>query len=311
MLEGVAGEGGVVHLDVHLEVLFEAVGLEEADHGFGVDVILVLGGFHGLGLDEEGAGEALGACIVAGHGEHHCQVFLFALLVGVEQAHIAFAAAPEYVVLTAEGDGGVDGVLDLHGSAGNDVEVGVGGGAVHVAAVAEDVGCAPEVLDAGFGHLLLEIGGDFFHAALVVGDVLAGVADEISVVEAEVLDAEFFHHLEACIGFLLGNGHGVGTFVPGEFLGAGAELVAALGAEGVPPGHSELEPFLHGFAEDHAVCVIVAVCHGVVRGGAFVFDFSHRGEVFFLCHCCFRFMIVCLLLLIIYLSIGQFLIPNF
>ncbi len=58
MLECVAGEGGVVYLDVDFEVLVESVGLEESDYGLGVNVVLVLGGFHGLGLDEECAGEA-------------------------------------------------------------------------------------------------------------------------------------------------------------------------------------------------------------------------------------------------------------
>lgn len=57
-------------------------------------------------------------------------MFLLALLVGVEEAHVAFASAPEHVVLTAEGDCGVDSVLDLHGSAGHYVKVGVRVGVV-------------------------------------------------------------------------------------------------------------------------------------------------------------------------------------
>ncbi len=288
MLEGVAGECGVVHLDVYLEIVFEAVGLEEADHCLGVDVILVLGGFHGLGLDEECALEALGACVVACHGEHHGQVFLFTLLVGVEEAHIAFAAAPEYVVAAAERDGGVDGVLDLYGCACHNVEVGIGGGAVHVAAVAEYVGCAPQVLDAGRGHLFLQVSNDFFHAGFIVVYV-AEVADKVGVVEAEVFDAEFLHHLEAGVGFLLGYGHGVGAFVPWELLGACAKLVASFGAQCVPPCHCEFEPFLHGLAEDDTLGVVVAVCEGIERACTLILDFSYRRKVFFLSHFLFGF----------------------
>ena len=127
-----AGKGGMVHFDVHLEVLVEVVGLQEADHGLGVDIVLVLGGLHRLGFDQESAGKAVGAGIVACHGKHGCEMFFFTLLIGVEQAHIAFAAAPEYIIRTAESDSCVDSVLDLHACAGYNVEVGVGGCAVHV-----------------------------------------------------------------------------------------------------------------------------------------------------------------------------------
>ncbi len=59
VLECVACEGGVVYLDVYLKVVFKTVGFEEADDGFCVYVVLVLGGFHRLRLDKECAGEAL------------------------------------------------------------------------------------------------------------------------------------------------------------------------------------------------------------------------------------------------------------
>ncbi len=70
MLEGVAGQSGMVHLDIHLEVLVQIVGLKEADYGLGIHVILMLAGLHGLRLDQECAGESIGACIVACHGQH-------------------------------------------------------------------------------------------------------------------------------------------------------------------------------------------------------------------------------------------------
>ena len=283
MLKCMAGERGVVHLDVHLEVFIEAMSFKESYYGFRIDVILVFGGFHGLGLDEESAGETFGAGVVAGHFQHHCQMVLFSLLVGVEQAHVAFAAAPEHVVAAAEGYRGIDGTLDLYGCAGHYVEVGIGGCAVHVAAVAEHVGRAPEVLYARLGHQSLEVFGDFGHTALVFVDV-GRVADEVHVVEAEILDAELLHDFEAGVSLLLGDCHGVLALVPGELLRSSAELVAALGAQCVPPCHGEFQPFLHGLAQHYALSVIVTIRHRIVRFRAFELDLPDVGEIFLCCH---------------------------
>ncbi len=58
VLEAVLSECGVVGLDVELEVLGEAVLAEEAQDGCRVEIVLVLGGLFGLGLDVEGPVEA-------------------------------------------------------------------------------------------------------------------------------------------------------------------------------------------------------------------------------------------------------------
>ena len=128
----------------------------------------MLAGFHWLRLDEEGALEALSPCIVPCHPEHGCHMLLLPLLVGVEQAHITLATAPEHIVLSSELDAGVDGVLDLDNGACYYVEVRVGGCAVHVALVAEYVGGRPEKLDSGLLHLHLEVIGDSCKISLVL-----------------------------------------------------------------------------------------------------------------------------------------------
>ena len=53
VVEVVAGQLGVVGLDVHAEVLVQAVVAQEAGNGLHIKVVLVLGGLHGLGLDVE------------------------------------------------------------------------------------------------------------------------------------------------------------------------------------------------------------------------------------------------------------------
>lgn len=58
VLVRVAGQRGVVGLDVELEVLREAVLVQEGHDRLGVVVVLVAGGLLGLGLDQELALEA-------------------------------------------------------------------------------------------------------------------------------------------------------------------------------------------------------------------------------------------------------------
>ena len=142
-------------------------------------------------------------------------MLLLTLHVGVEEAHVALAAAPEDVALAAELDGGVHGVLDLDHGAGCDVEIRVGGGAVHVALVTEDVGGAPKELDAGLGLLLLEVSDDLLEIGLILLDG-GGLVDEVYIVEAIVSDTELLHDLETGVDFLLGLCNGIRSFVPGE-----------------------------------------------------------------------------------------------
>src|SRR5690606_29009984 len=135
VLHGVTGEGGVVGLDVELEVVEQAVFAEEVQAGRGVGVVLVGGGFARLGFDVELAGEADLFLVVDRHVEERGEVVEFALQVGVEQGGVAFAAAPEGVAFAAEGVGGVDGGLHLGGGVGEDIEMGRGAGALGVAGV--------------------------------------------------------------------------------------------------------------------------------------------------------------------------------
>ena len=259
---------------------------EESAYGLGVDVVLVLAGLHGLRLDEEGALESLAAGIVAGHGEHGSHMLLLTLLVGVEQAHVAFTSAPEHVVLSAELDGGVDGVLDLHNGTGHNVEVGIGRGTVHIALVAEDVGCAPEVLDVGvLLHLLQSVVGDSLHASLILlnGSTLL---NEVYIMEAEVLDAQLVHDLEAGVHLVLGTLHSVIGLVPLVAAGLTAKGVTAGLSQGVPPCHGELEPVLHLLTHHHALGLVVVECHHVLTVFSLEGNLACKGEILF-CHNCF------------------------
>ena len=284
VFEGMTGKGGVVHFDVHLEVLVQAVSFEESDNRLGIDIILVLAGLHGFRFDEERSFEALGTCIVACHGEHGCHVFLLALLVGIEQTHIAFASTPENVVLSTEFNGGIDGVLDLHDSTGNNVEVGIGRGSVHVTLVAEDIGCSPEILDVGILlHLLQRIVGDSFHASFVFSDG-SPLFNEVNIVEAEVLDAQLVHDFEACIHLVLGALNGIVGLVPFVAAGLSAKGVTRSLSQRVPPCHSELQPVFHLLAHYHALRLIVVERHYILTVLSFERNLTGKRKIFFHCY---------------------------
>ena len=91
VLEAVAGQRGVVVLDVDLDLLLQAVLAEEAVHGGGVEVVLVLGRLGRLGLDEDRALEADLVLVLDHHAEEPAGLVELLLDVGVEpEDHVDF-----------------------------------------------------------------------------------------------------------------------------------------------------------------------------------------------------------------------------
>jgi hypothetical protein len=213
VLEGVAGERGVVGLDVELEVLLEAVGAEEGDAAGDIEVVLVLRGLLRLGLDEELALEADALGVIDRHVEEGGEVVLLALEVGVEERLVALAAAPEHVVLAAELLGDIQGLLHLRGGVGEDVGVGVRRCAAHVARVREEVGRAPEEFHAGGFLERLGVGDDLVEIAVRLGE-RAALGRDVAVMEAPERRADFLEELEGRVHAHLGDGDWVGTLLP-------------------------------------------------------------------------------------------------
>ena len=58
VLKAVAGQRGMVGFDVDADFLFQPVLLQESEHGGHVEVVLVLGRFTRLGLEQDGSLEA-------------------------------------------------------------------------------------------------------------------------------------------------------------------------------------------------------------------------------------------------------------
>ncbi len=94
MLECVAGQSGVVHLNVHLEVLVKPVRAKEAYDGLRIHIVLMLDRFHRLGFDEERSLEPFGTGIVTSSLKHLGEMVFLPLRPGVEKTCVAFAASP-------------------------------------------------------------------------------------------------------------------------------------------------------------------------------------------------------------------------
>ena len=219
---GVAGEGGVVGLEVHLEMILEAVFAQEVEAGGRVAVVLVGGRLLGLGLDVELALESDLLLVVDGHLEEAGEVIEFALHVGVPEGGVAFAATPEGVSLATEFVGDFHRLLHLGRGVGVDIGVGAGGRSVEEAGIGEEAGGAPEKLDAGALLLLLEDGDDGVEVLVALGKGLP-LGGDIAVVEGVVGGAQLLDKLEGVTDAVLGVLDGVGAVIPGADGRAGAE----------------------------------------------------------------------------------------
>ena len=230
-----------------------------------------------LGLEIELAAEADFPGVIDRQVHEGGQVLELALHVGVPEALVSFAAAPEHVALPAQFLGHFQGLFDLGGGEGEGVGVATGGRAVHVARIAEQVGGAPEQLDAAAVLLLLEHLDHRVEVLVGLGQ-RGALGGDVAVVEAIERCAELVDELE-------GHGHAVdrifdrvGRPFPGPPHRARSERVAARAAKRVPIGHAEAEMILHRLAFDQFAGVVVAERQRVLRVGAFVGDVADLWE---------------------------------
>ena len=143
VLESVAGQRGVVAFDVELELVGQAVLLQEGVAGSAVVVVLVLGRLARFRFDEERALKA-DLVLVFDHELHEpAKLVGLALEMGVQQRVVAFATAPEHVVLAAQLVGEFEGRLHLGGGMGEHFRVGIGRRARRVPGMSEQVRRSP------------------------------------------------------------------------------------------------------------------------------------------------------------------------
>ncbi len=291
MLDRVPREGGVVGLDVELEVLVEAVLLEEPPDRAGVGVVLVFGGLHRLRFDEELTVESDLLLVVHRHVEEVPEVVELALHVGVEERLVPFAAAPEDVVVTAEVVRNLHRLLHLPRRVRVHRRIGSGGTTAHVARVEEEARRSPQELRGIVRHQLLCVRDDLI-------EVLVGVAErrtvggDVTVVKAEEGNLKLRRELEDPLHLDLREFHRVGDVVPRTDRRHGTEGIGAAAVHRVPVRHREAEVLLHRLAADLLVGVVVVERHRVPRVGTLVADIGNRREYLF--HSILQFGFRCL-----------------
>ncbi|MOA05005.1 hypothetical protein D3C78_1245840 [compost metagenome] len=135
MLEGMAGEDGVALLDIDLHFLIETVLLQEGINGRDVVVVLVLGRLLRLRLDQDRAFKTDLVLVFHHQIEEAAELVELTRKIGVEQGLVTFTTAPENIVRAAELLGGVHAGLHGCGGEGEDIRIGIGGGAGHETAI--------------------------------------------------------------------------------------------------------------------------------------------------------------------------------
>ena len=281
VLHLVAGERGVVGLDVHLHVLLQAVGPEEVDARGRVKVVLVLHRLAGLGLEVELAREADLPRVFHRHVHEPGEMVELPLHVGVPEALVTFAAAPERVAGAAETMCDLHRLLHLGRRVGEDLGVGAGGRSVHVAGIREQVGRAPEQLLAGPLLVREQPVGDGVEVCVALGE-RRPLGRHVAVVKAVEVAAELLEELEGHVHSRQRRLERIAVLLPGADHRAGAEGVEARAAESVPVGDSEAKVVAHRLALHERVGVVVAEGQHVLRLRTLVADLSDTCERF--CH---------------------------
>ena len=253
--ERVAGEGSVILLDVELDVLGQAVALEEAVTGRDVEVVLMFGRLLGLRLEQNGALEADLVLVLDDEADEAAELVELALHFGVEQGLVAFAAAPQHVVLPTEPVGCFESGAHLASGVGEDIGIGIGRRARHIAAMREQVRCAPEQAHLGLRHLLLEQVGDRIEVGDRLGERIAFRRD-VGVMESEERNVEQAEQLEGDIRLLPRRRHRVVHVMPWTHKSLAAEWIVALPTEAVPVANGKAKVILEPAPGDHAVLVV-------------------------------------------------------
>ena len=256
VLVGVAGQVGVVAFQVQLEDVGQVVVAQELDGGGGIEVVLVQRRLLRLRLDQELGLKADFLGVICAHVEELGDVVGLALHLGVPQVLVAFAATPEHVVLGAQALADLQALLELATGVGVDVGERRSGGAGHEARVGEQGGGVPQQLDTGGLHILVDLVNDLVEVGVGLAQGVAFGGD-VTIVEAEVLDAQLLEQLEGVVDLGQSLVHRIGVLVVRAVRGAGAERINQFLVEGVPPSNAEAQPILHLLAGNDLVGIVV------------------------------------------------------
>ena len=278
VLKAVAGQCGVVRLDIQLHFLFQPIGDQEGVDGLDIVVVLVLGGFVRFRLDQNGSGKADLVLVLHDHLQEAAELRLLLLEIGIQQGIVALSSAPQNVVLAAETLRQFDAVPHLSCGKPKHIRIRVGSRAGHISRVAEEIRRAPEQPHSSGRHLLLDAIADPREILDVLADGVS-LCHHIRIVKAEVRQAQPGEELESFIQLEFRMCLIHRPTVPGTVERAGPEHVGALVAERVPVADRHSKMVFHPLAEDDAILVVVAIGKRVLGRGAFKLNRWDAGEI--------------------------------
>src|ERR1035437_1577253 len=290
MLHRVTGERRVVRLDVQFEMRQQIIFAQKVQARGGVEIVLMLRRFFRFRLDVKLSLEADLLFVGDGEVQQFRKVIQLAFHVGVEQRHVAFAAAPERVAFTAEFVRHFHRLLDLRGGKSEYVGIAARAGTVNETRIRKQIRRAPEQFDAG-AFLF------FFQNFRDGVEILVGFRKSfafgrnIAVMPAIIWRTEFFDEFKRDVRAPLRIADGVRAVVPRTLHRSGTKRVATRATERVPVDHRETQMFAHRLARDDFVGIVVLESERVFRVRAFVIDFVDGRECSF--HVCM--FVLCLL----------------
>ena len=250
VLEAVAGQRGVVRLDVDPVLVREVVAHEEGIHRRGVVVVLMLRRLLRLRLEQQRPGEPDSMLVLRDEAQESRELRFLSGEIGVEERLVALAPTPQDVIRPPQPMRRLEHVLDLGGRIREHLGVGIGGRPRGVSRVAEEVGGAPEQPDAGALH----VGFDLVHHGLEPVACLrerAALGRDVAVMEREERHAELRHELERGVDLRTCRLHRVRAGLqPRSIEGSDAEDIRPGPVERVPQADGDAEVILHPLAED-------------------------------------------------------------
>mmetsp|Transcript_1161 Transcript_1161/g.2911 ORF Transcript_1161/g.2911 Transcript_1161/m.2911 type:complete len:431 (-) Transcript_1161:190-1482(-) len=233
----VARQGGVVGLNVELELLLEPIAVQEPNDGLSIVVILVRHRLAWLGLDTELCVETDFLLVVHSHPEECCHVVHLISNLGVERRHEALTSTPENVVGGTQFLANIQHFLRLSAAIREGIKVRSCGSTILVPVVREKVLRAPQEFDAG---LLLFPQQFVRHDIQVLLKFLQRVPlrRHVQVVEAVVVHAQLLEKLEGDVNALqVGLQRATPIPRPQVSFRVAEGICAHLPIEGMPPSN--------------------------------------------------------------------------
>ena len=136
-------QGGVIRLDVELEMIEQFILAQESQCCCRVGIILMRRWLFRLRLNQELSFKADILFVINRHVQKTGKLLLLVLHVRIQEGVISFTSAPEYIVFATKLMCGINCSFYLGGSVGEHMCIRVGGCPQGIAGVTEEVCCSP------------------------------------------------------------------------------------------------------------------------------------------------------------------------